>query len=672
MHTLNNGATGAQTSPQPQTATARVLTVAEVADRLSLRPEKSKGKTEYKGANPAGAGATKDGFILNEDGTAYDRKLDRRYTSRDVADLAQIAPETYEPYATWLAGRADRQPVARPAKSSSASARSVAPKASKAVRGKPVTNIDYDYTDEAGKMLYRVNRKDYDEGEKTFFPSHIDAQGRRVKGYGDGARVLYRLPKIAQAKTVYLCEGEKCADRLNDAFDVEEFGSDFAATSAPGGANAWHIGAESYAKSLQGKRVFILPDEDEVGKRHAQTVARSLATAADRVAIIQLPDLPNKGDVCEYLDAGGTVENLFDLAAAAPVAQIETKPDDDDAAAPLATEAEPFEFSTDSELDDQLGAVQWLWPGYIPKGFPTLIVGPQDGGKSTVAQDFCRTLLNGGRWPDGTQIEASADKLLWIDTEGSLAIFLQRLKAWGMPRGRFILPKDPTQEINLDSPADWNWVERAIEKFRPPLVVIDALSGAHSTEENSNDGMKPLLKKLCALAQKYGIAIVLIHHLNKGLAGVEEYPLDLNRIRGASTISQFCRSVLGLTLPDKTQPDARRLDVIKLNLARKPAPVGYVLTDDGPAWGVAPQPAQPRRAADDAADFLREALASGKRPAADVIEEAKERGISDRALRQARELLHVKNTKGSASKTAGWNYELPLESDDESSPQAYP
>ena len=327
----------------------------------------------------------------------------------------------------------------------------------------------------------------------------------------------------------------------------------------------------------------------------------------------------------------------------------------------IAIAERPLTFSTDADLGARLGAVEWLWPRYIPRGFPTLIVGPQDGGKSTVAQDFCRTILLGGQWPDGSKCETTAEKLLWIDTEGSLALFQQRLEAWKMPRGRFIFPADPTQEINLENAEDWRWIEQVIETFRPPLIVIDALSGAHSTDENSNDGMKQLLKKLCALAQKYNIAVILIHHLNKGVAGVEEYPLKLDRIRGASTITQFCRSVLALTAPDKTAPDERRLDVIKLNLARKPEALGYTLTDDGPAWGTAPEPAQPRRAGQDAADWLRGALADGQRPAAEVRDEGIAAGFSDFALREARKILNLNVTKSRAGKNAGWNWELPPE-----------
>lgn len=320
-----------------------------------------------------------------------------------------------------------------------------------------------------------------------------------------------------------------------------------------------------------------------------------------------------------------------------------------------------FNFSTDSDLDEQLGNIEWLWEKYIPRGFVTALVAEQEAGKSTVAQYFCQTVLIGGRWPDGQQCATKADKILWIDTDGNLPLFHQRLKDWKMPRGRFIFPPDSLQELAVDNPENLRWIERAIEKFRFPLVVIDALSGSHSGKSNDEDSMKVIMKRLHALAQKHKIAIVVIHHLNKAAPGVPTYPISIDRLRGSGAISQYCRSILALTTPDVTRLDERRLDVIKLNIAKKPRAVGYTLTDSGPAWGDAPEPAEPtkpRRAADDAADWLSAALADGQRPASDVREEGIEQGFSDFAIKEARKILGVKATKSRVSKDAGWLWEI--------------
>src|SRR5262249_44795964 len=59
-------------------------------------------------------------------------------------------------------------------------------------------------------------------------------------------------------------------------------------------------------------------DNDEPGQQHAESVARSCVAAGLVAKIVPLPNLPPKGDVCDFLDAGGTVEQLRALVDAAP------------------------------------------------------------------------------------------------------------------------------------------------------------------------------------------------------------------------------------------------------------------------------------------------------------------------------------------------------------------
>lgn len=78
--------------------THETITVADVADLLHLSALRSNGKTEWHGPNPTGQGAKEDGFILYEEGNAWDRSIDRRYTGVEVAKMAGIDPDAYEPY----------------------------------------------------------------------------------------------------------------------------------------------------------------------------------------------------------------------------------------------------------------------------------------------------------------------------------------------------------------------------------------------------------------------------------------------------------------------------------------------------------------------------------------------------------------------------------------------
>lgn len=165
----------------------------------------------------------------------------------------------------------------------------------------------YDYRDEASELLMQVVRME----PKTF-------RQRRPEGNGwswsvkDVRVVPYRLPELLAApdSVVYLVEGEKDADRLASLGPV--------ATCNAGGAGKWR---KEHSEFLRGRSVVILPDNDQAGQLHAVKVAKTLRGIAADVRIVTLPGLDEKGDVSDWLDAGGTVEELALMhSAAAPTA----------------------------------------------------------------------------------------------------------------------------------------------------------------------------------------------------------------------------------------------------------------------------------------------------------------------------------------------------------------
>jgi hypothetical protein len=81
------------------------------------------------------------------------------------------------------------------------------------------------------------------------------------------------------------------------------------------GAGKWR---DCYAAFLQGRHVAILLDNDQAGRDHALAVARSAAPRAAEVKVVELPGLPQKGDASDFLDGGGTAEDLRRLIQHAP------------------------------------------------------------------------------------------------------------------------------------------------------------------------------------------------------------------------------------------------------------------------------------------------------------------------------------------------------------------
>jgi hypothetical protein len=87
------------------------------------------------------------------------------------------------------------------------------------------------------------------------------------------------------------------------------------ATTNPGGAGKWRA---EYSEHLRGQDVVVLPDNDQAGKANGQSIALSLRGIAGRVRVLDLPGLGPKGDVINWLTAGGTADELMRLVDQTP------------------------------------------------------------------------------------------------------------------------------------------------------------------------------------------------------------------------------------------------------------------------------------------------------------------------------------------------------------------
>lgn len=195
--------------------------------------------------------------------------------------------------------------------------------------GKVIGN--YDYKDERGELLYKVLRYD----PKTFRQCRPDGNGGWIWNLKGVRRVPYRLPELFASKPgtpILDVEGEKDADRLaKERFTV---------TTNAQGVDGWD---DSFADYFAGHPIATFPDNDDAGRKRAQRVARAAYGKATAVKIVELPGLPEKGDVSDWLDAGGTREQLIELIQAAPL----WKPSDGDD-----TTTTPSRTKTIEEADD--------------------------------------------------------------------------------------------------------------------------------------------------------------------------------------------------------------------------------------------------------------------------------------------------------------------------------
>src|SRR5262249_4521189 len=134
-------------------------------------------------------------------------------------------------------------------------------------------------------------------------------------------------------------------------------------------------------------------DNDEPGFKHGEMVARSLTGVATRVRVLLLPGLKPKGDVINWLDAGGTKEELLRLAGETPIWE-ETQPGSPE-------DGGHYEYVLTRASDVKPRAKNWLWKGRLLRGYLELLTGIPGMGKSQVQISWIAIATTGAAWPDG-------------------------------------------------------------------------------------------------------------------------------------------------------------------------------------------------------------------------------------------------------------------------------
>jgi predicted P-loop ATPase len=175
----------------------------------------------------------------------------------------------------------------------------------------------YDYVDAAGQRRYQVVRIEPGKGGRS-----KDFLQRRLVGADwvwnlNGIdRIPYHLDEVARARAaatagtpwrVWIPEGEKCVDRMREAWSVT-------ATTNPGGAGKWRA---EYNQHFPGADAVILLDNDKPGRDHARNVATQLHNVAAEVTIVEIPGLGPKQDVFDWIGQGHTLAELEELVTAA-------------------------------------------------------------------------------------------------------------------------------------------------------------------------------------------------------------------------------------------------------------------------------------------------------------------------------------------------------------------
>jgi len=162
------------------------------------------------------------------------------------------------------------------------------------------------------KIVARYRYEDR-EGNHAFDVVRFDPKDfRQCKPDGNWSlegveRVPYHLPQLLEGtkegKDILLLEGEKDCD------NVEKIG--LVATTFAGGAGKWR---EEYSKWFQEAKVICLPDNDSAGRKGMYFIASEIVKVAKSVRWLELPDIPAKGDLSDWLKIdGNNIEKFSSL-----------------------------------------------------------------------------------------------------------------------------------------------------------------------------------------------------------------------------------------------------------------------------------------------------------------------------------------------------------------------
>ena len=291
--------------------------------------------------------------------------------------------------------------------------------------------------------------------------------------------------------------------------------------------------------------------------------------------------------------------------------------------------------------------IDWLWYPYIPFGKITVIQGDPGDGKTTCVLAIAAAITTGAALPESKSAAEPMSVIFQTAEDGLGDTVKPRLVQSGADCERVIVIDESEKELSLSDIR----IEQAITLTGAKLFILDPLQayiGADVDMHRANE-IRPVLKRISAVAEKTGCAVVVIGHLNKG-ANKSQY-----RGLGSIDIQAAARSVLTVGRV-KGKPYTRAIVQGKNNLAPEGAAIGFELDPaTGFRWiGTLPitidellSGVMPERDTtyDRAVDFLKAELADGEKPAAFLFEKAASKEIQERTLRSAKQALAIPSFK---------------------------
>lgn len=200
-----------------------------------------------------------------------------------------------------------------------------------------------------------------DDRTKTFRPIHRTGDGWAT-GKPPGKLPLYGIAEMPSSGTIYVVEGEKACDAARSI-------GLYAVTSAHGSKSA----DKTDWLPLAGRDIVVLPDNNLAGLGYATKVARILHAFDCSVRIVEMPNLPDGGDIADLVAACSENQDASDIAR------------DVESLAERAPAWRPAEVADDDPVE-RLAPVMPFDPAWLPESLRDWVIDIVE--RSQVPPDF--------------------------------------------------------------------------------------------------------------------------------------------------------------------------------------------------------------------------------------------------------------------------------------------
>jgi len=181
--------------------------------------------------------------------------------------------------------------------------------------------------------------------------------------------------------------------------------------------------------------------------------------------------------------------------------------------------------------------------GLFPRGYLSFVASQQGLGKSWLMQRLAIDLSLGGTVLDGLQEDELVRRVVFLCGESRWSQFSRRANQarWSIQQKTLRVYDQWTMgqneaSLDLDTQEGRVCFEMILADEKPDIVVIDSLFDFHDSDENKSTDMKPILKFLNALAEKFNVAFAISHHCRKRRTVEQKIELDQDSMQGSNLL----------------------------------------------------------------------------------------------------------------------------------------